>query len=354
MAFLRTATELSLRRFRSPIVREIPFRFVSSFANWPPVSPASGKTLGGKWGTDRGGGQSGARGGCRDCLCSLKNRFEGGGTDRHTLSLPDGQDALIEKLAEVNPRTIVVLNGASAMVMPWLDRVAAVLHAYYPGQEGGAALARILCGDISPSGRLPISLPRNLSDLPAMSSYPGNETEIAFKEELYVGYRHYVSDAKDKPLFPFGFGLTYSKFAYENLELSGDRMTPDESLEVSVTLTNTGERTAAEVVQLYVGVDSPTVAKPKWELRRFRKVKLMPGESETVSFSLGIDDISYYCPKSHCWTFDLESKCRVRVGPHCLQGLAGAFELAASASESNLLDHQKSSELCTLLSNRAD
>lgn len=283
----------------------------------------------------------------------LKNRFEGGGTDRETLSLPEGQDTLIEKLAAVNPRTIVVLNGAAAMGMPWLDRVAAVLHAYYPGQEGGAALARILCGDVSPSGRLPLTLPGNLSDLPAMASYPGDEKSIVLKEGLFVGYRHFVSGAKEKPVFPFGFGLTYSEFIYGNLELSDKMMSPDESLEVSVVITNTGRCTASEVVQLYVGVDSLKVHKPSWELRRFCKVQLAPAESQTVRFSIGLDDVSYYCPEAHRWMIDPESACRVRVGPHCLQGLEASFELASSPSDIYLTDTPEGASLCVELSNRA-
>lgn len=260
----------------------------------------------------------------------LNNRFEGGGTDRATLALPDGQDALIEAVAASNANTVVVLNGATAMAMPWLERVRAVLHAYYPGQEGGAALARILCGDVSPSGRLPITLPRKLEDVPGMAFYPGDERRIVFGEGVFVGYRHFVSQQKVTPLFPFGYGLTYSKFDYANLILSKRELSAGGEIEVSIQLTNVGRCTASEVVQLYVGALNPAVKRPKWELRGFSKVSLVPEESRCVRFVMTPEDVAYYCIQEHAWTAN-NGDYRVRVGPDCARGLEAGFTYRTEA-----------------------
>lgn len=249
----------------------------------------------------------------------LCNRFEGGGGDRPTLELPAGQDALIEAVAVANHRTVVVLNGATAMAMPWLERVAAVLHAYYPGQEGGAALARILCGDVSPSGRLPVTLPRCLEDVPGMAFYPGDEDRVVFGERLLVGYRHYVSHRDIEPLFPFGFGITYSVFNYSWTEVSADTFSEGESVIVSVRLTNVGARTAAEVVQLYAGPGCPEAGRPAWELCDFAKVTLAAGEARRVEFRLSADTIARYCGERSAWVTD-PGEYVVRIGPDCLRG----------------------------------
>ncbi|EIP98974.1 beta-glucosidase-like glycosyl hydrolase [Opitutaceae bacterium TAV1] len=257
-------------------------------------------------------------------LCAgLCNRFEGGGSDRPSLALPEGQDALIAAIAAVNPRTVVVLNGATAMAMPWLDRVPAVLHAFYPGEEGGAALARILCGDVSPSGRLPVTLPRRLEDVPGMAFYPGTPGRVLFGEGLFVGYRHDVSHpGLAAPLFPFGHGLTYSTFDYSGLSLqaAGGGTT------VALTLTNTGLRAAAEVVQLYVGpaAPDPDVPRPALELRAFRKIRLAPGESRRVSFMLTSDDLARYDPGLRRWLVE-PGDYRVQVGPNSAEGLTATF-----------------------------
>ncbi|CAM3101115.1 beta-glucosidase [Rariglobus hedericola] len=254
----------------------------------------------------------------------LNNRFEGGGCDRATLTLPDGQDALIEAVAAANTNTVVVLNGATAMAMPWLDRVRAVLHAYYPGQEGGAALARILCGDVSPSGRLPITLPRRLEDVAGMAFYPGDERHMVFGEGVFVGYRHFVSQQRVTPLFPFGYGLTYSKFDYANLILSKRELSAGGDFEVSIQLTNVGRCTASEVVQLYVGAVNPSVSRPKWELRGFDKVTLAPGESRRVRFSVSPEDAAFYFTQERGWTTS-NGDYRVRVGPDCMCGMEAEF-----------------------------
>jgi beta-glucosidase len=298
---------------------------------------ASGSALRLEWPSDGPGGLveeavSLARTADAVILCvGLCNRFEGGGGDHVTHELPVGQDALISAVAAANPRTVVVLNGATAMAMPWLEQAAAVLHAYYPGQEGGAALARILCGDVSPSGRLPVTLPRRLADMPGMAFYPGDAERVVFGEGLFVGYRHFVSQTEVTPLFPFGFGLTYTDFAYGDIDLSCDELSGATGIEVSVRLTNTGRRAGAEVIQLYIGAQAPSVPRPAWELRGFRKVRLEPGESRRVDFTVSLEDVAFYCINRGGWVVET-GEFRVRVGPDCMRGLERTFVVSALAT----------------------
>jgi beta-glucosidase len=259
----------------------------------------------------------------------LSNLLEGGGLDRTTLALPAGQDELIAAVAAANPRTIVVLNGATAMAMPWLPQVSAVLHAFYPGEEGGTALARILCGDVAPSGRLPDTLPLRLEDVPGMAYYPGTQERAVFGEGLSVGYRHFVTH-RVKPLFPFGYGLTYTTFRYTNLRLSAPVLTRGSGLEASVEVTNTGRRFGAEVVQLYVGAVALSVPRPACELRAFRKITLAPGESRRVSFTLSEADLTLYSCEDGNWASEA-GEYTLQVGPNCAEGLKQRFQFESGA-----------------------
>ncbi|QYY36875.1 glycoside hydrolase family 3 C-terminal domain-containing protein [Ruficoccus sp. ZRK36] len=255
----------------------------------------------------------------------LCNRFEGGGGDRKSFELPTGQDELIRAINSANPNTVVVLNGATAMAMPWLDEVHALMHAFYPGEEGGTALARLLLGDASPSGRLPVTLPRRLEDVPAMAGYPGNEQSTAFTEGLMMGYRYNVTHPEVAPLFPFGFGLTYSTFTYGEPRLSCSKMSVDQPLSVTVLLTNSGDTAAQEVVQLYTGASSPEQGRPRLELKAFQKVALSPGESREISLTLSAADLDTYSPEDKCWKTEAGSY-TLQVGPHCLSGQTLTFE----------------------------
>lgn len=259
----------------------------------------------------------------------LSNLLEGGTIDRPTLALPAGQDELIAAVTAANPRTIVVLNGGTALAMPWLPQVSAVLHAYYPGEEGGSALARIICGDVAPSGRLPDTLPLHLADVPGMAYYPGTAEQVVFGEGIFVGYRHFVTDGV-KPLFPFGYGLTYTTFSYSNLKLSAPDLTSSGALEASVKVTNTGRRDGAEVVQLYVGAVAPSVPRPAYELRAFKKIFLAPGESRRVSFTLSAADVAFYSERESNWISEA-GEYTLQIGPHCADGLKQRFSFAGGA-----------------------
>ena len=173
------------------------------------------------------------------------------GFDRSSLALPGKQDALIEQVAAANPRTIVVLNTGSPVTMPWLSSVASVLQAWYPGQECGNAIADVLFGDINPSGKLPQTFPQRLEDTPTYLNFPGENGKVSYGEGLFVGHRYYEKK-KVAPLFPFGFGLSYTTFSYSSLAVQTQEVGPDEPLQVAIAITNTGQRAGKEIVQLYV------------------------------------------------------------------------------------------------------
>ena len=214
-------------------------------------------------------------------------------TDRLSLNLPSAQDELISAVAAANPHTVVVINAGAPVVMPWLNQVAGVLDAWYPGQSSGTALASVLFGQTDPSGHLPVTFPQNLSQVPASTTaqFPGNGTTVQYSEGLDIGYRWY--NAKDiQPLFPFGYGLSYTTFAYSNL-----RVTPvvngTQDVRVSATVTNVGNRSGADVAQLYV-TDPPATGEPPRQLKGFQRVSLAPGQSTRVQFTVTPSDISWF------------------------------------------------------------
>ena len=212
------------------------------------------------------------------------------GMDRSTLALPADQDRLIRAVAAANPRTVVVLNTAAAVLMPWLNKVAAVLEIWYPGQTGGTALAHLLFGDVDPSGKLPVTFPASDRQGPARASieYPGDGTNAYYDEGILVGYRWFQAKHQT-PLFPFGYGLSYTSFGFSHLKV---RQADDSgTVSVSVRVTNTGKRAGAEVAELYLG--SPAAAKePPRQLKGFQKVKLGAGASATLHFTLSRPDLA--------------------------------------------------------------
>jgi beta-glucosidase len=233
-------------------------------------------------------------------FAGLTKEWESEGFDRVDMELPGRQNELISRVAAVNPRTIVVLNAGSPLSMPWIDEVAAVVQAWYGGQEAGHAIAAVLFGDADPGGRLPTTFPRRLADNPAYINYPGENGHVLYGEGLFVGYRYY--DRKGvAPLFPFGFGLSYTEFAYSNLRLSAESMHADDTLTVSVDITNTGSRTGTEVVQLYVHDVAARLVRPDKELKGFAKVELEPGATTTVTFTIDRQALSYYDPAVPGW-----------------------------------------------------
>lgn len=227
----------------------------------------------------------------------------GEGEDRSSLSLPGDQDQLISAVAAVNPRTIVVLYESSGTLMPWINDVAAVVVAWYPGQEGGRALASVLFGDVNPSGKLPLTFPVSSNQVPAstLAQYPGIDHRVSYSESLRVGYRWY--DASNQaPLFPFGHGLSYTTFAYSNLTVSA--VSPSGQVTVSVDVNNTGTRAGAEVAQLYLGFPAAAGEPPK-QLKGFHKVSLQPGQTQRIDFNLVWENLAFWNVAAQEWTVPL-------------------------------------------------
>jgi beta-glucosidase len=224
--------------------------------------------------------------------------FESEGADLSSIDLPGEQNQLIGAVAAANPRTIVVLNTGSAVTMPWLDGVKAVVEAWYPGQEDGHAIASMLFGDVNPSGKLPVTFPRSLADIPAATAeqWPGVNGRVQYSEGLDVGYRWY--DAKGiAPLFPFGFGLSYTTFRFARLRVSHG---PGRSVRVGADITNTGLHPGADVVQLYVGAP-PSTGEPPWQLKGLEKVQVAPGRTRHVTFVLGATAFAQWDTTANVW-----------------------------------------------------
>ena len=228
-------------------------------------------------------------------------RSESEGFDR-TFELPEFQDDLVRAVAAANKNTIVVVTaGGSVDMTRWLDRVPAVVQAWYPGQEGGTALAELLFGDVNPSGRLAATFERRWEDNPVHDSYyEQNDKRVEYSEGVFVGYRGY-DKRKVKPAFPFGFGLSYTTFAYANLAVSPPTTSGDAHVSVSFDVTNTGKRTGAEVAQVYVGDTHSHVPRPEKELKGFSRVMLQPGETKRVSVFLDRRTLSYYDVGGKTW-----------------------------------------------------
>ena len=230
-------------------------------------------------------------------------KTESEGSDR-TFQLPGGQDELIQQISAVNKNTIIVLTaGGNVDMTQWIERVPTILHAWYPGQEGGTALAQILFGDYSPSGKLPASFERRWEDNPTFHSYypEKNENRVQYSEGVFVGYRHF-DRSETKPLFAFGYGLSYMTFGYGKLSVSPQTGDLSEPVTVSFDVKNTGLREGAEVAELYVGNAAASVPRPVKELKSFAKIKLKPGETERVTLKLDRRAFSFYDIKKGVWT----------------------------------------------------
>jgi beta-glucosidase len=231
----------------------------------------------------------------------LTGEWDGEGIDRPNIDLPHRQNDLVERVAEVNPNTIVVLQSGSPVAMPWLRNVAAVLQAWYPGQEAGNALADVLLGKADPGGRLPQTFPARLEDDPTFINYPGERGHVRYGEGVYIGYRYYEKK-KVAPLFPFGFGLSYTRFSCGPLTLSADEIGPGEMVTASVEVTNVGARAGSTVVQVYVADDEASVSRPEKELAGFAKLRLSPGETRRVGVVLDMRSLAFFDIAAKCWT----------------------------------------------------
>lgn len=232
------------------------------------------------------------------------NQYDGEGLDR-AFDLPEFQGELIQNLAAVNPRTIVITHGGGSFnAEPWINQARGLIQAFYPGQNGGQAIAEILFGTVNPSGKLPISWEKLAQDNPAFATFPmplnQHPSTMNYSEGIFIGYRGYEKN-HIQPLFPFGFGLSYTSFAFSDLKIEPAVFNGHAPVTVSFTVTNTGRQAGAEVAELYVGQQSPTIVRPIKELKGFEKVKLNPGQSKTVTLSLDQRSFAYFNSAKEKW-----------------------------------------------------
>lgn len=230
----------------------------------------------------------------------LPDSYESEGYDRKHLRMPDNHVKLIEAVAEVNSKLVVVLSNGAPIEMPWLDKAEAVLEAYLGGQAHGGAIADLLFGDANPSGKLAETFPKKLSDNPSFLNFPGEGDKVEYKEGIFIGYRYY--DKKEiEPLFPFGHGLCYTSFEYSNLTVDAKEISDHDTVSVTLNVKNTGPAAGKEIVQLYVQDTASTVIRPEKELKGFEKVDLQPGEEKIVAFTLDKRSFAYYNVELRDW-----------------------------------------------------
>lgn len=251
-------------------------------------------------------------------FAGLPDSYESEGFDRTSMELPPGHNDLIEAVAAVQPNVVVVLMNGSAITMPWVGKVRAIVEAWLGGQASGGAVIDVLTGRVNPSGKLAETFPVRLEDTPAYPEFPARDKNALYGERCFIGYRHYDA-RKLTPLFPFGFGLSYTTFTYSDLRVGASTIKDTDGVTVEATIKNTGELAGKEVVQLYVREQYPKVVQPEKELRAFAKVALEPGEEKMVRFRLEKRDFAYYDVSIHDWAVN-----------------SGRFELLVGGSSRNL------------------
>ena len=232
-------------------------------------------------------------------FAGLPESFESEGYDRSHMRLPECQNRLITEILKVQPNTVIVLHNGSPVEMPWLGEIKGLLETYLGGQAGGAAAANILYGKINPSGKLAETMPLKLSDNPSYLNFGGGE-KVEYREGIFVGYRYYDTKEMDVA-FPFGYGLSYTTFAYSNLKLSMENPTEKDTVMVSADVTNTGKSAGKEVVQLYIRDLTGSAIRPEKELKGFEKIFLEPGETKTVTMELNKRSFAWYNTELHDW-----------------------------------------------------
>lgn len=252
-------------------------------------------------------------------FAGLPENYESESFDRRHMRMPGGHNQLIEAVAAVQKNVVVVLSNGAPVEMPWIGEVKAVLEMYLGGQAGGGAAADLLFGDVNPSGKLAETFPKKLSDTPSFLNFPGDIKKAEYREGLFVGYRYYDA-AEVEPLFPFGYGLSYTKFDYVGISADRTEISDNEELKVKVKVRNSGKLPGKEIVQLYVSDRESSVLRPKKELKGFEKVELAPGEEKTVTFTLGKRAFAFYNTEISDWYVE-----------------SGEFDIMAGSSSDSIL-----------------
>lgn len=263
-------------------------------------------------------------------FAGLNGDWETEGSDRPDMDSPPYVDRLIDQVLAVNPKAVIVLQSGTPVAMPWADNAAAILQAWYGGNETGNAIADVIYGEVNPSGKLPITFPRHLSQNPAFLNYRSERGRVLYGEDVYVGYRYYEKLSL-QPLFPFGHGLSYTTFRFSDLEISVAKATSapssSEALIIATcTIENTGNREGAEVVQVYIQQQTPSIARPMKELKGFSKVLLQPGEKQVVQVNMERKyACSFWDEDRDMWILE-KGKYKVLVGKSSQAGfLEGEF-----------------------------
>jgi beta-glucosidase len=251
-------------------------------------------------------------------FAGLPLHYESEGIDRTHINMPASHNKLISEIAAIQNNTVAVLTNGSAVAMPWLNEVPGVVEAWLGGQAGAGAVADVLFGKVNPSGKLAETFPVKLEDTPSFLNFPGEQGDVLYGERIFVGYRYY-DVKKIEPLFPFGFGLSYTTFEYSNMKVSSKSVTDLDELTVTVSVKNTGAIKGKEVVQLYVTDADCSLQRPEKELKKFAKVELEPGQTKEVSFKLNSRDFSFYDGRRSMWIAE-----------------SGEFTISVGASSRNL------------------
>lgn len=245
-------------------------------------------------------------------FAGLPASYESEGFDREHMDMPAGHNQLIEAIANAKKETVVVLMNGAALTMPWEKHVPTIIEGWLGGQAGGQALVDVISGAVNPSGKLSETFPVRLEDTPPYPDFPARGQITTYREGILIGYRHYESHGIT-PLFPFGHGLSYTVFTYDDIEVSSEEIHDDESLTVHATVKNAGKYDGQEVVQLYITDHTKNVLHPPKELKAFQKVALKKGETRRLTFTLQPSDFAYYDPHLHDWRID-EGRFTIRVG----------------------------------------
>ncbi|POZ93108.1 glycoside hydrolase family 3 C-terminal domain-containing protein [Petrotoga halophila] len=256
-------------------------------------------------------------------IAGLPERYESEGYDREHMQMPQSQNKLIEEITKVQPNTVVVLSNGAPVEMPWVDKVKGLLESYLGGQAWGGAVADILFGEVNPSGKLAETFPKKLSHNPSYLNFPGEDDRVEYREGVFVGYRYYDKKQID-PLFPFGYGLSYTNFEYTDLTIDKREINDNETLNVKVKVKNTGNIRGKEIIQLYVKDIESKVNRPEKELKGFEKIQLEPGEEKTVIFTLDKRAFAYYNTEIKDWYVE-----------------SGEFELLVGKSSKDIILKEK-------------
>ena len=251
----------------------------------------------------------------RDAVAAAKNSeialvfagtsylYESEGFDRDNIDLPENQNKLIEEVSKVNKNVIVILSTGQAVTMPWKENVKGIIETWFGGEKIGFAITDVLTGKYNPSGKLPITFPKRWEDCSAFNTYKKQDSVTNYSDGIFVGYRHF-DKYKIEPLFPFGFGLSYTKFKYRDLILSSNSLSRDGEINVTLKLTNSGKLGGSEIVELYITSMQSSVERPEKELKAFKKVSLNPRETKLVEFTLDKNSLGFYDTNTNAWKYE--------------------------------------------------